>query len=343
MLPDGSSDNEILQWGLREFQDFLFERYLFKKLVIVYGNCHTTVISDYLENCKAFNEQYVLYRMKPIHMIEDVSYLDSPFFQVCDVIMHQSIRFGNRYGDSYASDNIIKRLQKSCVVIAIPNVYRMPVCFFPQYSKDTEWGDKTGTWFFRDSLLDQYAIKGVSARRACQLYLSDHSFSSSYLDQELENFFEKVKKRETDWDVKCLAYIKNHYQSEQLFYDPNHPTNTFLLYITEEVLKLLGVAYDENALHSLAVGTLTGFEMPLLPEVKAHFGMHFPDSDNMRMHGRKLKQRHMDTREYVSQYLAFEWQNEQVPFWYRCISFVRFYLIKISGKAEMFLNKFNKQ
>ncbi len=55
------------------------------------------------------------------------------------------------YGEEYSSKNIIKQLKPDCKIIAIPNVYQLPVCFFPQYyKKGEEFRDKINTIFFRD-------------------------------------------------------------------------------------------------------------------------------------------------------------------------------------------------
>ena len=41
--------------------------------------------------------------------------------------------------DNWIKDNVIKHLKLGCKIISIPNVYGLPKCFFPQYTKEFEF------------------------------------------------------------------------------------------------------------------------------------------------------------------------------------------------------------
>ena len=181
VIPDTYKELSFIEENeYKEFEDYIFSRYFGKKTVVVYGNCHTTVISDYLENCAEFKQEYILYRIKPIQTIDDTGYFDHPIFRYCDVFVHQSIQLKNRYGEEYASENIVKRLKPECRVISIPNVYGLPVCFFPQYIRDTEYKNEVGiTVFFRDSLLDALGNKHIFPGKIYKEYISDKTLKVS--------------------------------------------------------------------------------------------------------------------------------------------------------------------
>jgi hypothetical protein len=339
LIPRGADVEKIKSYGLVEFDDYLCEEYIDKSIVIVYGNCHTTVISDYLEKCEAFNERYYLYRITPVCLISDKSYFNEPIFRYCDYFIHQSIQLANRYGEEFASEKIFSILKKECNIISIPNVYHLPMCFFAQYSSENVFTRLGGEGiFFRDKLLDRYAEMGLSVKKSYNSYIHDESFDDKTLDALFEIFIDKVEKREKDWDVKCKDFIIENYKTHQLFYDPNHPTNYFLLYIVSELLKMLDVQFNKEELANENIVALTGFEMPILPEVKNHFGMVFCDNDNMRAQGSKAKIGKMNTYEYVSQYLSYEWQNPKIGFLYRFYSIIRWLGMKAYNRIVIMLH-----
>lgn len=320
--------DEVEKFGLREFENYVYEEYIGKKIVIIYGNCHTMVISEYLKNCAEFCDQYAIYPIKPIQTIKDPKYFKLPVFKVCDLFIHQSIQLNNRYGEDYASENIIKILPISCRIIAIPNVYQLPVCFFPQYEKAHELRWRGDTMFFRDKRMDTYLKQGVSLRKIALNYNDCEMYSEEMLDEAFEKFKEKVLSRENEWDIKAWKYINDNFQKKQLFYDPNHPTNEFLRYVVEELLSLLEIEYDAEALEKSKVTKLDSYQMPMLKVVKNHFDMRF-EEEELRNTGRKVRHVTMDLQEYVKQYSALIWTDKDFGFWKRGISLIRFVRMKI--------------
>lgn len=341
VIPDRIDFEEIQIFNLTEFEDYIYERFVYKPIVIIYGNCHTEAISDYLMLCPEFCEQYALYRIRPIHTIENSTYFNHPIFKHCDIFIHQSIRLKNRYGEAFASENVIKFLKPECKIISIPNVYQLPECFFPQYLRGNELKSRSGTTlFFRDSILDSYARKGIKWKKAYKLYITEKHFESNDLNKALNDFFEKVELREKDWDIKCLDYIKKNFKQFQLFYDPNHPTEQFIYYLAEEILKFLDIKFD-STLRFAKVRSLSTYEMPILPEVKSYHGMTF-EYKTMRLAGNKIKSSDMDIRSYVAQYLSCAWQIDGVSFQYRIMAICNFLILKVGDKLLGLLRKLRK-
>jgi hypothetical protein len=120
-----------------------------------------------LEANPEFNKHFYIYLTERIQNITDPKDLYQECYSQCDVFIHQSIRLNNRYGEDYASERIIARLKPGCKVIAIPNVYHLPLCFFPQYYDAHELKNKAVkgglTFFFRDSIIDTHlnSVKGL--------------------------------------------------------------------------------------------------------------------------------------------------------------------------------------
>lgn len=341
VLADTNAAKEAETKGFVEFEDFILERYLEKKIVVIYGNCHTTIIGEYIEKCSSFQERYALYRIDPIQTIDDPSYFERPIFRHCDVFVHQSIRLGNRYGDEYASERIISRLKKDCEVIAIPNVYHLPICFFPQYSEAAEFKKRNGaTLFFRDAILDACAARGMSIRQAQGDYTNGQHYADKDIQSGLQKFLEKVELREQDWDIKCSQFIRENYKHTQLFYDPNHPTNFFLRYIAASLLRLLGIHCSKEELESAEIVALTAYEMPILPEVRRSLGLLFPDNQELRRDGVKLEKRAMRVFEYVSEYLSCEWQNPEAPSIYKMKMFAIYARYRLIAFVNRLVNRF---
>lgn len=309
---DESLYQELVVNGMVEFEDFIKEQYYQKKIVVIYGNCHTTVIAEVMSGCKEFQKEYAIYPIKPIHLINSADYFEHPVFKCCDVFIHQSIQKQNRYGEEFASENLISLLRKDCLVISIPNVYHLPMCFFPQYYPENEFVvAKKGTIFFRDHIIDRLFCEGKSVKQIEAEYLHGQHFLSKELAELFDTFLKKIQDRERDWDVKITDFIKNNYQKEQLFFDPNHPTSVFLKYVASEVLSLLNINYDKDWLVKIKVKELDSYEMPIYPTVKENFGMTFSNC-YYRQTGRKARRGSMNLKEYILQYISFEWQNPNV-------------------------------
>lgn len=284
-----------------------------RKKVIVYGNCHTELIIAMLNTVPEFREKYEILPILAIQNIKDPQYLKSAPFKECDLFIHQSIWIKNRYGPEYASENIIRNLKEGCAVIAIPNVYHLPMCFFPNYSPKSEFTFRGGdTCFYRDSVIDPLYRKRVSLKEIERRYCSEGLFDAKKLDEAYEKFIGTVRMREKEWDIKVSAFIADNYRTHRLFYDPNHPTNYFFAYVVCKLLEILGIEYSEETLCQADVKKLDTFEMPVCAAVKKHFGLSFPEVE-LRISGAKVGKAQMDLKEYIKQYTAMEWQNKENP------------------------------
>ena len=124
-------------YGLIEYEHFEYFGTFRKKVVFVYGNCHTGPIKDALRKSKEFTDNYGIYPMPPVQDIKQAGINLNVFpLERADVFIHQCIWEKNFYGMEYASENLIKRLEKGCKVIGIPNLYRMPKFLYPQIPEE---------------------------------------------------------------------------------------------------------------------------------------------------------------------------------------------------------------
>lgn len=299
------------------------------KKVVIYGNCHTTIIKELLRTSDEFNSNYIILDILPIQNIKDPKYLQNDAFHECDVFIHQSIWKKNRYGEEYASESIIAMLKPGCRVIAIPNVYHLPMCFFPNYSSKLEFCYKNGsTVFFRDSIIDELYRDNVSIRKIEKEYNRIDKFEEKNLKNQYDKFIQTVKKREVDWDIKVADFIDENKAKHRLFYDPNHPANYFFKYVTGKLLELLDIKFDKSKLESASVSKLDIYEMPICTSVKVCFNMVFEDGE-LRNTGNKVKRGRMFLREYIKQYISMEWQDSSLRIGLRLKSKCRWIVYKM--------------
>ena len=51
---------QLRNMELREFEDFIFYPLIDRKMVLLHGNCHMSIVKEYLESCEYFNKEYNL-------------------------------------------------------------------------------------------------------------------------------------------------------------------------------------------------------------------------------------------------------------------------------------------
>ena len=276
-----------------------------KKIVIIYGNCHTIAFSKYLTLCEEFNSKYTIFPIKPIQDVKDPTYFEMKEIKTCDVFIHQSIRENNRYGKEYSSANIIAKLKPTCQIIAIPNVYHLPPCFYPQYTEEKEFSYNGRTYFFRDRIIDEAVKNGKHINEIVNTY-HNYVFDEKSIIEEYHNFIDKVKKREREWDIKVSDFILKNTRKIQLFYDPNHPTNALIKYYAQEVLKKL--LEDSFSVSELMDFRLDSYEMPTHESVHKALNLDYKsDEKEMRITGMKIYEQKVYLKQYISQYFAMLW------------------------------------
>lgn len=310
---DKEIKNKLKEKQFVEFEDFVIKNYYDKKIAILYGNCHMESLSECLNKHKAFTERYVIYPIMPIYMVKDESYFDDPIFKHCDLFIHQSIRKNNRYGGKFASENIIQSLKPECKVIAVPNLYHLPMCYFPQYTEEQELKHRIGqTVFFRDKIIDEQYKRGISAKKIGKMY---YSTDCGITKEEVENlwrvFLAKVEQREADWDIKILDFIKRN-KKEMLFFDPNHPRPILIKYIAKELCNTLNIITD--GIDNMNINLLDTYEMPICKSVIDYFDMNLSLMDvELRVSGLKIINKKINISEYVNQYTSYIWQEKKMP------------------------------
>ncbi len=278
-----------------------------KKIAIIYGNCHTTAMRQLLCSNDEFNSIYAMYPIKAIQEVKDPEYFKGEVFSDCDLFIHQSIQKNNRYGEEFSSQSIIKRIKKSANIIAVPNVYHLPMCYFPQYEEKAELKNAHGgTVFFRDSFIDNGLESGKSIKEIVNDYKTSGCYSQDHISWLFDKFIEKVRVREEEWDIKISDFLIEN-KNKDLFYDPNHPTPIIIEYICKGILSRLGI--ECSTLDISKMKLLDDYQMPLCKDVIEFFGIKYNQDGIIRLEGKKVVRGKMRIEDYVKQYLAMLWNN----------------------------------
>lgn len=290
--------------NLIEFEHFEHVDTYNKKISIIYGNCHSSAVKSALIQSAEFNNIYGCYPLKPICQMNSKESFNTKAFERCSLFIHQAIRKNNNYGEEYASENLLKRLPVDCIVIAMPNLYRMPLFMFPQMESYENQICYEGYNFFpyRDKFIDSnYNVKQID--QICKMIEEESLISHSEIRSNYEMFIEKVKSREKEWDISISNYLIKEMPNSQLFYDPNHPTEKVIGYIVDNILNKLGF----NSMKNYISDCMDSSELPIYQSVNVALKLNWKKSIIRKYSKSKLNNNIMDLYEYVSQYIKWNY------------------------------------
>lgn len=300
-------------YNLKEFENFEYYKTFRKKIALIYGNCHCDVIKEMLQTSAQFESVYGFYPLKAIcdsklHSNPEY-YLASSLIKRASLVIHQCIRKNNYYGELYSSENFLRSINPSCKIIGIPNLFGLPKFLFPQYVL-SDWHKKWGGDLFcglnffscRDRYIDYYhSVKSTSD--LVNMIMSDDFIPSRKVMILKEEFDQKINEREKDWDIKISDFIRNNLKNIKLFYDPYHPTNELLSYISNRILEKLFSSHYTNILYDNKM-ILNSQEIPVYSSVKKILGLTCYTDEHIRLGcSTKISSCPMGTEQYIKEYL----------------------------------------
>ena len=232
--------NQLMKMGYIEFVDFIPYTIYGKKMALAYGNCHMEAVKGYLEMSSEFNSEYGFYPLQSLYNMESAP-ADS-IISYADLILHQSIRLNNVYGKCFASENILKKAKLDAKIIAIPNLYGLPKCFFPQLSKKEERRLSNPLSIGHEVNIEKWVDEGKTTNEIMQYMLdgSGHIYKHSDINDMWQDFLYKIEIRERQWDIKIKDYILENYRHKKIFSDTWHISTEFAKEIAKKTLKYLG-------------------------------------------------------------------------------------------------------
>lgn len=236
---------------MEEFNDYIFYKWIDRKVVLLHGNCHMLVVKSYLESSDNFMNQYAIYP-NPLIQNNKEKKISDIVLKNCEVWIHEDIQRENKYGyflsDVYIREKWLnERGECKKNEIIIPHLFGLGKAFFPQ-SADNKRNEKikngqdaNGMFPHADLIIDKCVEEGMAVNKIIAFCKGGLALDEKVVVANFEEYMGKIKEREKAWDIKIYDFILENYQKTKLFYDEGHPTNVIFEKICMDILKKLGV------------------------------------------------------------------------------------------------------
>lgn len=296
---------KLQQWGLCEFEDYIYYRWLNKKMVLMHGNCHMTILKEFMKSSASFEDLYAVYP-NPAICFNRKKEINETILKNCDVYIHQEIRTDNPYGYKMSDEYIETKINADTFEIVVPNLYNLGSAFFPHLTKENVRNKKLrnglqqkGIFVNGDVVLDDCVRCGKTLQEIIDYAKSGAALDKEYIVENFNTYMDKIKEREKNCDVKIYDYILENYKIRKLFYDPEHPTNDIIKKCATDVLRMLGIV--DEGIH--CESKLDAYEAPIYPVIKECLQLKWEDEDlRTGALGMRLSDS-MDLDEYIYEYL----------------------------------------
>ena len=254
-----------------------------KKNVVIYSNCHGNIIKTMFEKHPFTNKRTnVIYfvNYENLHKkklsLEHLNILKS-----CDIFIYQP--FNNHHDNTeYDIENIKKKLRDDTMIISV-NYYRFKgfwynCIHFPYENyEEYKFSNLNNSGLYENIT----KISDKNSKKCIKSFIDNIEININELEIAFNNELENFKKIDNKSDVNMFDFFKYNYHNTVLFHDPYHPTNFFFYEIFKQLVKKI---FDEDLIDKdlIFIESLKKFEMthwclPILPTVKSHFGLKYPE------------------------------------------------------------------
>ena len=244
-----------------------------RELCLIHANCQGDALHSLLAATPAFAHCFEI-RKYTNYLKESIPQQD---FDRCRIFLYQHL--GKKWND-LASDALLARLHPIACQIKIPNL--LFTGYWPL------WTNKS-VMNYGDILLDLLVARGYSESEVLHVYLRGRLAKKYDLTALLgENLFHE-RRKEKGAVIALADFIEENWRTRQLFLTPNHPDKTLLLAVADAVLESLDLGRIPPSLRDNFVPDYPDFELPIHPQVGAHFGLPFADIDRIySIYGRSM-------------------------------------------------------
>lgn len=256
-----------------------------KTLCILHANCQGDALRPLLENTPAFARLFEI-RQLCNYTREEVADRD---LAVCRLFLHQ--RLAPRWGE-ISTERLLPRLGPDAQAIILPNL------FFKGYWPF--WTNAFKGIDFADSLLEKLLGAGLSPEDALRLYLKGDPALLGDVAAVAEDSLAREEAKEADGPIRTAHILRERWREEQMFLTVNHPGNTLLFHMAEELLRLLGLGPLPASVRAAYVHPQDEFWLPLHPALGPRLGLGFANRERRYpVFGTSLTH-----QEYTSAYLS---------------------------------------
>lgn len=316
----------LIDLGLKENEDFLFSDLLNHELMILYGNCHMSVIEDYLMNNPEIVYDYTIMRFYVDYEDKRLRFPREALLAKCAIFITQDIRDNNKI-DIPGYLELQKYTTDNCITVICPNVYGYNF-FYPQMMEEDESineihiGEIYGARYinemnavqhmiihymqsYRDVNIDKLYGEGKKLQDILAYIEQDSLYDETEIMEKFRCSLDRLKEREKKCTIKISDYIENKYKDVQLFYEPYHPTNVLLCEMGKRIVEYLNkTVYETNRI----VACLDYGELFIYKSVRKALGITFTQKYIKRVAiNATLENKPMTLRDYVVNYIAWNY------------------------------------
>ncbi len=208
--------------------------------VVVVGNCQAKALEMMLATNEEFAKRFEFVSFPAVHEIPDetVPELHKAIADAAVVIL-QRVEEGYRDGIGLGTETLAK-IAGSATVVRWPSVYWAG--YFPDlfYLRDSACQPVVdGPFDYHDrSILRAYS-SGLDVEATCRLLEDPEQPSDA--PAWAANATAELNIRGHNCDVQVTDFIDANFRTQLLFFTMNHPTNRLLAFISQEIIKLLGI------------------------------------------------------------------------------------------------------
>lgn len=304
----------LKEYGLIEFEDFIWFEFVNREMVLLYGNCHMMAIEDYLMHNPCFCKKYIVRRFCVTEVMPNREELKHS-----SILISQDVNEQNKLGVLSATE-LFSMASDSCTKILIPNLYGCNL-FFPQLYAGEEWkkhisNDEKGEAYragvrrigIADENIRDLWQKGKDICYIANVIKNGEVYTAESIIRNFKNQMEKLKKREAVCDIQISDYIEEHYREKKLFYEPGHPSGEVLYEMGRRICRLLNIKPEEGFLPSCRMDTIELFIYGCVCKaLKLEFEQDYVRRND---HSATIYNRPIDLEEYVRQSVIWLYERE---------------------------------
>lgn len=245
-----------------------------RELCLIHANCQGDSLLSLLAASPAFTRHFEI-RKYTNYQKEHIPEED---FSRCRLFLYQHL--GDKW-DDLASSALLARLHPAARVLRVPNLLFKG--YWPLWTTQSRMN-------YGDALLDRLAAQGCSEAEALHVYLRGKLKAKYDLDALLADTLARERAKEQGCLIKTVDFIEEHWRNRQLFLTPNHPGRELLSATADAVLRVLELGDLPAATRKAFTPDYPDFELPIHPQVGAHFGLSFAARDRQyRIYGRRMR------------------------------------------------------
>ncbi|WP_426454405.1 WcbI family polysaccharide biosynthesis putative acetyltransferase [Paenibacillus sp. S-38] len=243
-----------------------------KRKCIVYGNCQTTPLQNYLKSSPTFLSHFTIFEIPQVHHADRLRGLPNSYFTDCDLFIYQKV--GTKFGEKLSTDYLLSLLPRKCIKISFTYCYFTG--YFPQFVVDPDG------FTYGDINVARLLERGTSKQEIQAILADENYYSADFLNSNLANTLYELRRREAGVDIQVADYIEKMFRVERLFYTYNHPRYYLTWYVAQKVLQQLEISPLEIA-PIVSESYASDQTHPIYPSVLKHLNIQFQNPSDYQL------------------------------------------------------------